>query len=260
MARYTDRLKTTSLSVILYMAVWKILSLFIGREIILPPPETVFTQILRLFTTGNVMNQVLPTVVRGMAGFGLSLVCGIICGLAAGRSDRVRWFLNPLIISIRSIPVLSLILLAIIWFRTDLVPVFICFLVVFPIITGSVSTGVKQVDQELLEMARIYRKSPGEILKAVYLPSLLPYVSSGISSGLGLTWKSVVAAEVLSMPSRGMGTAMQSAQLQLDTAVLFSWTVLVVLLSALFDLLIILFEKQIVGDFRGRRKGISGRD
>ena len=248
-----DRLKTTLLSVILYMAVWKLLSFLIGRAIILPSPEAVLEQILLLFLKGNVLRQILPTMARGLGGFMFSLFAGICCGLAAGRSDRFRWFLNPLIISIRSIPVLSLILLAIIWFKTELVPVFICFLVVFPIITGSVTTGVKQVDPELLEMASIYRKSNREKLTAIYLPSILPYVSSGISSGLGLTWKSVVAAEVLSMPSRGMGTAMQTAQMQLDTAILFAWTVLIVLLSAFFDGIVLFLEKRIIGEQRGHK-------
>jgi len=169
----------------------------------------------------------------------------------AGIPDwGLRWWKDS--ISIRSVPVLSLILLAIIWFRTELVPVFICFLVVFPIISGSVTAGVRQVDPELLEMARIYRKSRTEVLRHIYLPSILPFLSSGISTGLGLTWKSVVAAEVLSMPLRGMGTAMQTAQLQLDTAVLFGWTVLVVFLAGLFDGLIQLTE------IRSRRRGRRG--
>jgi NitT/TauT family transport system permease protein len=260
MSPHKDRLKTTLLSVILYLTVWKLLSLLIGREIILPSPETVLIQIMHLFIQGDVFSQILPTIARGLGGFAFSLLAGVCCGLAAGRSDRVRWFLNPLIISIRSIPVLSLILLAIIWFRTELVPVFICFLVVFPIITGSVATGVKQIDRDLLEMASIYRKTEREKLRAIYLPSILPYVSSGISSGLGLTWKSVVAAEVLSMPSRGMGTAMQTAQMQLDTAILFAWTVLIVLLAAFFDGIVLFLEKQLIGEYRGRRVAGAAHD
>ncbi len=156
----TDRFRTTFLSVLLYLIVWKILSLLIGREIILPPPELVIRQVVQLFQNKAVLSQVFPTMLRGLSGFALSFVLGILFGVAAGISKRFRWFLNPLLISIRSIPVLSLILLAIIWFRTELVPVFICFLVVFPILTGSVAAGVGRIDRELLEMAKIYRKTP----------------------------------------------------------------------------------------------------
>jgi NitT/TauT family transport system permease protein len=260
MAVVTSRLKTTIFSLLLYLTVWKLLSLLIGREIILPSPEVVSIRIIRLFRTGDVFIQIAATMGRGLAGFSLSFCLGILCGLGAGKSDRIRWFLNPLIVSIRSIPVLSLILLAVIWFRTDTVPVFICFLVVFPIIAGNVAAGVRQVDPALLEMAQIYGKSRREILTAIYLPSIFPYVSSGLSSGLGLTWKSVVAAEVLSMPSRGMGTAMQTAQLQLDTAVLFSWTVLVVFLAGSFDFLVLLVEKRLIGRYKEPATGRRGHD
>ncbi len=239
-----DRLKTTAISILLYLAVWKVLSLLIGRQIILPPPEEVFLQVLLLFRGREVFPQVIPTLVRGLSGFALSFILGVLCGVAAGLSRRFRWFLNPLLISIRSIPVLSLILLAIIWFRTELVPVFICFLVVFPLLTGSVASGVSRIDRDLLEMARIYRKTPGEIFKMIYLPSMLPYVGNAMSTGLGLTWKSVVAAEILSMPEKGMGTSMQAAQFQLDTPVLFAWTILIVLLSALFEGILGILEKK----------------
>lgn len=240
----TARLKTTTLSVLLYLAVWKILSLLIGRQIILPSPEQVLLQVIQLFRSGKILPQMMPTILRGLSGFGVSFILGVLCGVMAGISKRFRWFLNPLLISIRSIPVLSLILLAIIWFKTELVPVFICFLVVFPILTGSVASGVSQIDRDLLEMARIYRKTPMEIFKMIYLPSMLPFVGNAVSTGLGLTWKSVVAAEILSMPEKGMGTSMQVAQFQLDTPLLFAWTILIVGLSAFFEGIFVLLEKK----------------
>lgn len=251
MSSFPARWKTTGLSLLVYLGIWKGLTWVVRREILLPAPETVLAGVFRLLREGALFPQVGATLLRGGGGFSLSLALGLLCGAAMGRSPRVHRFLSPLIVTIRSVPVLSLILLAIIWFQTDLVPVFICFLVAFPLITGSVAAGVRQIDPELLEMARIYRKTPREIFWGVSLPSLLPYVSSGISSGLGLTWKSVVAAEILSMPSRGMGTAMQDAQLQLDTPLLFSWTLLVLLLAGAFDLLFLLAERALKPQSKG---------
>jgi len=116
--------------------------------------------------------------------------------------------------------------------------VFICFLVVYPVITGAVASGVRQVDSELLEMAQVYNKSRWSILKNITLPGITPYLLNAVSAGLGLTWKSVVAAEILSMPREGIGSAMQTAQLQLNTDQLFAWTLIVVVLSGLCELLI----------------------
>ncbi|MDC7241105.1 MAG: ABC transporter permease subunit [Spirochaetales bacterium] len=232
-------------SLAVYIGVWKIISLAIGRSIILPPPGEVFVQTIRFLGTSDAWQKIASTSLRALGGFSVSLVLGFAAGLASGKSRVFKWFSDPFLISIRSIPVLSLILIAIIWFPTEFVPVFICFLIAFPVITGAVAAGVRQVDTGLLEMAAVYRKSRRAVLIDITLPSLMPYLLSGISTALGLTWKSVVAAEVLSMPASGLGTAMQTAQLHLDTANLFAWTLVVVLLASVSEIALRAIEKKI---------------
>jgi len=232
------RAAATVLSIFLYVAAWKILSLVIGRAVILPPPEDVLRQTILFLGSAHSWKMILASSLRGLAGFFISLALGLITGLLSGNSRFFRWFSDPFLISIRSIPVLSLILLAIIWFPTEIVPVFICFLVIFPVVAGSVASGVRQVDRELLEMAAVYDKSPWSIMINITLPGIAPYLFSAVSTGLGLTWKSVVAAEILSMPREGIGSAMQTAQLQLNTDQLFSWTLIVVLLAGLCELIV----------------------
>jgi NitT/TauT family transport system permease protein len=235
---------TTMFSLILYLCLWKVLSLVIGRSIILPSPEEVLIQTIVFLGRPESWKMIAASTIRGMSGFFISLILGIVTGFFSGKSRFFQWFTDPFLISIRSIPVLSLILLAIIWFPTEIVPVFICFLVVYPVVASGVAAGVRQVDTELLEMAFVYNKSSYTILKEITLPSILPYLFNGISTGLGLTWKSVVAAEILSMPREGLGTAMQTAQLQLDTDQLFSWTLIVVLLAGLSEFLVQRLEVQ----------------
>jgi NitT/TauT family transport system permease protein len=232
------------LSLGVYLLVWKLVSLFIGKAIILPPPEEVLLRTLALLVKGEAWGRILATGLRALGGFGISLVLGVLTGLAAGRSRIFREFSDPFLISIRSIPVLSLILLAIIWFPTEFVPVFICFLVVYPVVAGAVAAGVRGVDPELLELARVYRKPPEVVLRQIILPSVTPYLLNGISTGLGLTWKSVVAAEILCMPRRGIGASMQDAQLLLDTPGLFAWTVVIVVLAAFSEFLIRKMERK----------------
>ncbi len=244
MSGLRKRTAATTLSLILYLAVWKILSLLIGRAVILPPPEDVLRQTVLFLSSADSWSMILASSLRGLGGFFISLVLGLLTGLLAGHSRFFRWFSDPFLISIRSIPVLSLILLAIIWFPTEMVPVFICFLVVFPVVTTAVATGVRQVDGELLEMAEIYNKSRRSILRHITLPGIAPYLFSAVSTGLGLTWKSVVAAEILSMPRDGIGSAMQTAQLQLNTDQLFAWTLIVVLLAGLCELIVQKLENK----------------
>lgn len=127
---------------------------------------------------------------------------------------------------------MSIILLALIWFTSELVPVFVTVLTAFPIITGNVVEGFKNVDRNLIEMAKSYRMGKRNLFIHVYLPSLYPYLTAGSSSALGLTWKVVVMAEVLAQPARAVGTGLAEAKLQLDTAEVFAWTTVAVCLSA----------------------------
>lgn len=186
------------------------------------------------------MPSLLSTVKRGILGFLLSAGAALGLGIAAGENKVVFALLKPLLTVIKTVPVLSIVLLAIIWLSTEQVPVFVCFLVVFPVISANVIEGMRNVDPHLLEMARIYRAGRARIIFQIFMPSLIPYLLAGLSTAAGVTWKAVIAAEVISMPRYAIGTGMQFAQIQLDTAALFAWTILAIIISSLSEALILL--------------------
>jgi len=232
-------------AVAIILLIWELGSLAFGSPIILPsPPETV-VGLAKLFASAGFWEAVGATVLRGLAGFLLSCLCGTVIGGLAGYSRTARGFVNPFLTVIRSTPVMSVILLALIWFRTDAVPVFVGFLMGFPIICGNIVEGVQAVDRALLEMARAYRVSPLRIVTGIHLPSVFPYFIAGVSTALGITWKVVVAAEVLSQPVHAIGTGLALAKYRLDTAEVFAWTVVAILLSAASDALLLLVDRQI---------------
>ena len=75
------------------------------------------------------------------------------------------------------------------------------------------------------------RFSRSKTILLVHIPSVWPYLLSAFTTGVGLAWKSGVAAEVLCTPKRAIGTQMQYARSAIDTPALFAWTILVVALS-----------------------------
>ena len=188
------------------------------------------------------MKTVLFTLKRGVTGFLLSAAAALIIGIAAGENRFVFILLKPLLTVIKTVPVLSIVLLAIIWLTTENVPVFVCFLVVFPIISGNVIEGIKNVDPHLLEMADIYRVSKIKIIFQIYIPSLIPYLLAGLSTAAGVTWKAVIAAEVISMPRSAIGTGMQFAQIQLNTADLFAWTIVAIIISSVSESILLMLQ------------------
>jgi len=230
----------TLISVAVLLIAWKVLSLLLGAEIILPPPERALASLVELMRNEGFLISLLLTLKRGAIGFILSAGLALVLGIAAGENRFFFTLLKPLLTVIKTVPVLSIVLLAIIWLSTENVPVFVCFLVVFPLICGNVIEGIRHVDPQLLEMARIYRVSRFRIIFQIYIPSLIPYLLAGLSTAAGVTWKAVIAAEVISMPRYGIGTGMQFAQIQLDTAALFAWTILAIFISALTESLLLL--------------------
>lgn len=219
------------LSLLSFLALWKLASRWMDSPIILPSPEDTLKETWNLLLTRGFYQSLNATLLRGITGFLLSMGAGLCIGVLAGKSYLIREFFRPFLTSIQSTPVLAIILLALIWFPTDTVPVFVAFLMGFPIITHNVVEGILAVDHRLLEMAKVFRIDPWRRALYVVLPSILPHLAGGASSALGLSWRVVVASEVLSQPIFGIGTGMQEAKLRLETSRVFAWTLTALVLS-----------------------------
>src|SRR6056297_394958 len=219
-------------AVLVLLAIWWTAALLMDAAIILPPPPAVVRELLGLLQSNDFWMSVWSTIVRGLAGFFISLSIGTVVGIAAGLYLPLHALFKPLIAVIRTTPIMSVILIALLWFKTGTVPIFSSFLIAFPVITQNVIVGIRQTDQKLLQMGRAYGLSATRRLLHISVPSVVPYLISGAQTALGLTWKVVVAAEVLSIPNWGVGSEMQLSQMSLETAQVFAWTVVAILLSA----------------------------
>lgn len=234
------------LSVILLISIWKIISVIYKSDLILPSPESTVIATIKLFGSKNFSLVVGTTILRGLIGFGFSFILGLVFGILAGINSSFNAFFKPLLITIRSTPVISLILLALIWFKVDMVPVFIAFLTMFPFICTNIIDGIKNVDHDLIEMAQVYSVNKINIIKEVYLPAITPFIFSGASSAMGIGWRAVIIGEVLSQPKFGIGTLMHMAQTYLLVNEVIAWTIIAIVISSLFEIIIRKIEKLIV--------------
>lgn len=225
------------ISILILLIIWKLFALFIGADIILPPPEIVLRSLIKTFISPNFLKIVTSTLIRGLIGFIISFACGIIIGTLAGIFKGFRYFVNPVISFIRSTPVISVILLALIWFKVENVPIFVAFLMAFPIICGNIIEGITTVDRDLIEMANVYKVSFKSKILQIYLPSIVPFIIASASMSIGIIWKVIIAAEVLSQPKWAIGTKLSEARDFLITEEVFAWTVLAIFLSAISEVI-----------------------
>lgn len=243
---FTKNRIISAISILLLISIWKIASVIYDSDLILPSPESTVITTFNLFISKKFAIIVGATILRGIIGFVISFILGVLLGILAGTNKSFEAFLNPLLVTIRSTPVISLILLALIWFKVDFVAIFIAFLTMFPFICTNVIEGIKNVDRDLIEMARVYKVNHYKIIKEVYLPAITPFIFSGASSAMGFGWRAIIIGEVLSQPKFGIGTLMQSAQTYLLVNEVIAWTIIAIIISALFEFIIRRAEKAII--------------
>ncbi|MBD9213725.1 MAG: ABC transporter permease subunit [Ruminococcaceae bacterium] len=230
-----------------WIFIWFIASRAVGSELLLPSPTVTLARLRELALKGSFWLAVLQSLLRIIAGCALGIAAGSILGVLTAMSRVLYELFTPLLTVVRSTPVASFIILALVWIKRDNVAVFIAFLMVLPILWGNVSRGIAECDRDLIEMAHIFRFSKKDMLKKIYLPSVRPYFFAGCSTALGLSWKAGVAAEVLSLPKHALGSELYYSKIYLETPTLFAVTLVVILLSVALEFVLRLILKKTAG-------------
>ncbi len=223
--------------------IWELLSRKVSSSLILPSIADVLTDSAKLFTDPGFLGDLMVTFMRGIVAFFISFALSCVLGILSGLFPLFSAALSPWMAVIKSTPVVSFILIAILWFGSGIVPVFVAVLMTLPVMTEAASKGVSAADGKLLEMSRVYRMSRFSVLRNIRIPSAMPFILAGAGASFGLTWKVVVAGEILGFPKSGLGSAMQTAKVHLETPRVFSLTIVAILISAITEALFINLAK-----------------
>ena len=221
-----------------WLLVWQGVSQVLGQEILLVSPVSVLRRLLELAVTADFWSSIAFSIIRIMGGFLLAAFLGILLGALAAGVSPVRQLLEPAVLTIKSIPVASFVILVLIWVPSEnlsVLSVVISFLMVFPVIYTNVLNGIESTDRKLLEMAEVFRISLPRRICYIYASQVLPFFRAGCSIALGLCWKAGVAAEVIGIPDGSIGERLYMAKVYLNTPDLFAWTIVIVLISLIFE-------------------------
>ena len=219
------------LAVILALLVWQVAAMLLGNGILLASPLQAARRLMTLLTEPTFWQSLLFSTLRIMGGFLLGLATGVLLAGLAARFPWVETLLMPFVLCIKSVPVASFVILCLIWLSAVKLPIFISFLMVFPVIYTNVLNGIQATDPKMLEMAWAFRLSFGRKMKYIYLPAVKPFLLSACSIALGLAWKAGIAAEVIGIPDGSIGEKLYMAKIYFETAELFAWTAVIVLIS-----------------------------
>lgn len=224
------------LGLLTFLFIWTIVSTW-NDSFILPSPFLVLKKIWQLIFMPQFWKSGFSTFCRVFVSFLITAVVSFFCGLWWGLDKRALSFFSPLLTGIKSTPVISLILLAVFWFGSTSVPVFASCLMTFPLLTESIISEISLLPSEYKDLSQVYNLSFKRKVLNLFIPWFLPvYISTG-KTVLAQTWKIIVAAEVISMPKNGIGSALQLAKNHIEIEEVFAWTVSIVFLSGLVELL-----------------------
>ena len=227
-------------AVLFWLCVWQLASMLINQRILLVSPVRVILRLIELIPTEDFLASLLHSLLHITGGF---LAALLAAGLLAALSARFRAaseLLAPLMLAIRTIPVVSFIILALFFVSSKYLAILISFLMGLPIIYQNLLEGIRQLresqeSRQLMEMSRLFRLRPYRRMRYIILGQLMPYLRAACSSAIGLCWKAGAAAEVIGMPDKSIGEKLQQAKIYLNTPDLLAWTLVLVLVSLSFE-------------------------
>ncbi len=228
-----------SLSILFWIFAWQLLALAINNPILFAGPLETVRVLLILWRKISFWQIIGFSLLRIGTGFLAGFFCALLLAGVSARFSLLEEALRPLMVFLKAVPVASFVVLLLIWWGSSLLAVSICFLVVLPNIYIHTLEGMKSMDRQILEMARVFDIPFRNRFFYIYRPALRPFLYGSMKVSLGMCWKSGVAAEVIGVPDLSIGEQLYLSKIELDIAGVFAWTTVVIVLSIFFEKLVL---------------------
>lgn len=209
--------------------IWILLSKLINNEVMIPTIKSTLISLLNIARDESFFIIIRMTLLRSLVGFLISLLLAILLGILSNISKFIYNFMIPVLNFLKSVPTMAIIILALIWLNNNIAPMFVGFIMVFPILYETVLNGILNVDSKIVDMAKLYKVSKTTLIKDIYIPSVFINLKTVFTSTLGLNLKMVIAGEALAQPKHAIGSNLQLQKLYLNTPGVFAWIIIILL-------------------------------
>jgi NitT/TauT family transport system permease protein len=224
------------LVIAVFLAAWQlVVVLGLVDAFWISTPLLIAQELWRQIASGELANDVGMTIFEALIAFVVSSVLGILAGLLLARSPFWDEVLAPLVLALNSLPRVALAPLIILWFGIGvLAKVVTAFTLVFFILLVNTLGGAKNVDNDILTIARLMGASERDILWKVTFPSALPWIFAGLNLGLTYSLLGVIVAEILAS-NQGLGYVIASSAASFNTAGVFAGLITLAVVAWLFS-------------------------
>jgi NitT/TauT family transport system permease protein len=237
-------------SLAVFLLAWQAI-VFIGRypPFILPGPLTVAQRFVRAWSDGTMWPHFSTTLVEVLLGFAIGATLALVIGVLLARSRLAERLLSPYLVAAQATPILALAPLIVLWFGNGLPSklVITTLIVFFPVAVATM-VGIRSVDPRLLEMARSFRATSGQVIRRVEIPAALPAILGGMRVGITLAVIGAIIGEWAG-GERGLGVLINISRGSLfDIPLMFATLATLALLGVALYLGMVLIERRLVGD------------
>ena len=216
------------------------------NPVLLSDPSSVAVAFVDMVKDGSLGHALASSLAVLGLGFLFGAVAGVLIGLAAGRSDTVSALIDLPVNALYAVPAVALVPVIVLWFGFAVTAktVVVFLFVIFPVLINT-TRGVREVDPELLEVARSFCSSERRMWFDLILPSALPFIVTGLRLAIGRALIGVIIAEFYTSLS-GLGDLITTNASNFQTGRMFVPIVVIALLGVVFTALLELAERRLV--------------
>lgn len=241
------------LAVVVMWLVWLIAYRIVANDYIIPSfRDTVVSVFDTCIAERTFWISFTNTFLRTLAAFVISFIVAAMLAVPSALCPKVKAFVMPFMVFLRTLPTLAVILLLLIWTNPRVAPVIVTVLVLFPVIHARLCSAIEGIDGGIRQTIKVYGVKRSTAVFGIYLPLISPTVLSQTGADISLSLKVMISAEVLASTFRSLGGMMQEARLYLDMPRLAALTLLAVLLGLIIDIAFSQFSRL---TFKWSRKG-----
>jgi NitT/TauT family transport system permease protein len=234
-----------AVAVMFALLLWQIAAVAVDQKILLVSPIEVAARMTSIWQVEGFTSSIWYSFYHIAGGFLLALILGVLLAALSGRFPWIETALWPFMITVKTVPVASFVVICLIWLSAQNLSVFISFLIVLPVVYGNVLEGIKSEDQKMLEVGRVFDMPIIKRIAYIHMPQLKPFMLSACKTSLGMSWKAGIAAEIIGTPDGSIGKQLYYAKIYLDTDDLLCWTVIIVIISVMFEKLFMFLLKRL---------------
>jgi NitT/TauT family transport system permease protein len=221
-------------------------------EYLLPAPSAILQKFSQSLSVQ--LEQMSVTAATTMAGLGLALACGILLALAVTYVKPLQAILLPAFAAFNGIPKIAVAPLLVTWFGLGAEPkILLAFLLGFFPIFVNATTGLSEIEPDVLDLARLSGGTELRIFWKVRLMNALPHLTDALKVAFPLALAGSIVGEFIG-GNRGIGTLILSGQFNLDTPLVFASLLSITVFTTLGMGALVLFEKLFLAWRPSRRR------